>query len=186
MIPQQRDELSRAFHSALGAQLRKEKAVEDLAVVLPSQHSIDYDSRWLRYIPDERGCTWGHECKHYHWGRVLTLREYALGRLEAGDTPEEIEDNVERLHMRHVRGWRLSIVHCDASGQQELQSVPMAGVWPITPLEYRLAEDTNFKRAQLVEESWFRSLSRRYKAETQAEAQAAGLAPGEPLFVPKT
>lgn len=178
------DELSRAFYSALGAQLRKEKAVEEHAVVLPSQRSIDFGSRWLRYVPDERGCAWGHARRHHHWGRVLTTKEYAVGRLEAGDSPEEIEDNVQGLYARHLRGWRLSIVHCDATGQAELQSVPMAGVWPISRTEYGMAKRAGFNRLQLEEESWFRSLRRRYREETQREAQAAGLLPGEPLFVP--
>lgn len=186
MNEQQRDELSRAFHRALGAQLRREKVVEDRAVVLPSQRGINYGSKWARYIPDERGCSWGHGCSHFHWGRVLTTKEYALGRLSANDTPEEIEDNIDRLHLRHLRGWRLSEVHCDAEGGgMELQSVPMAGVWPIHDLEYRLARQAHFIGRHIREESWFRHLFRRYRAETRREAQAAGLEPGEPLFVPK-
>lgn len=181
--PQQREELSSGFYSLLGTTLRKEQTIENCAVVLPSQRTIDYGSRWIRHIPDQRGCNWQHGCRHWHWGRVLTMREYALGRLEAGDTPEEIEDNVERLHMRHRRGWRLSLVHCDASGLSELQSVAMAGVWPVKPVEYGMAKADNFNGKHVGEQSWFRRLVRRYFAETDRERQAAGLERGAPLFV---
>lgn len=180
----QADELSRAFHRALGAQLRKEVIVEQRAVVLPSQRGIDYGSRWLRAIPDRRGCNWQHDCWHWHWGRVLTLREYALGRLAEGDSPEEIEDNVQTMHARHARGWRLSLVHCDASGLSEIESMAMAGVWPVKPIEYGMAKADHFNGRQIREQSWFRSLYRRYTAETTREAQAAQLDEGAPLFVP--
>lgn len=183
MNPKQQDELSRAFYSALGARLHKEQTIERLAIVLPSQRGIDYGSRWLRLVPDRRSCHWQYESRHYHWGRVLTVREYALGRLEAGDSPEEIEDNIERLRMRHARGWRLSEVHCDACGQAELQSVPMASVWPVRPVEYGMAKADHFNGRHLREQAWFRSLRKRYRVETTREAEAAQLDKGAPLFV---
>lgn len=177
-------EMSGRFYNLLGTTLRKEKTVEEQARVLPSQRTIDYGSKWVRFIPDRRGCTTlRHDCRHWHWGRVLTLREYAVGRLAADDSPEEIEDNVERLHMRHLRGWRLSLVHCDASGLSYLESVPVASVWPVKALEYDMAEVDEFNGAHLRGQQWFRSMARRYKAETVREWQAAGLAPGEPMFV---
>lgn len=181
---QQGDELSRAFYSALGAQLRKEQTIERHAVVLPSQRTIDFGSPWMRVLHDQRGCQWRAACHHEHIGRVLTTREYALGRLEAGDGPEEIEDNIERLVMRHARGWRLSLVHCTAQGLSTLESVPVAGVWPVRSYEYNLAKRAGFKRRAMVEERWFRQLLRRYAAETRREWEAAGSVMKEPLFVP--
>lgn len=159
--------------------------MEEQAVVLPSQRAIGFGTVWARYVPNERGCTWGHGCSHFHWGRVLSVKEYALGRLAAGDGPEDIREALDTLRLRHLRGWRLSEVHCDASRQAELCSVAVAGIWPIYPLEYRMAKDAGFNRYRIVEESWFRHLFRRYRAETRAEAEAAGLLPAESLFVPR-
>lgn len=183
MDPRQTEELAHSFYRTVATNLRKEQDVERAAVVLPAQRGIDYGSRWARYVPDKRGCAWGHDCYHFHWGRVLSVREYALGRLNAGDSPEEIEENVEGLRLRHMRGWRLSEVHCDASQCAELQSVAMAGVWPVKPVEYGMAKADHFDGRRIREQAWFRSLFRRYKAETSTQAQAAGLAPGEPLFI---
>lgn len=182
--PEQRDEMSSRFYSLLGTTLRQEQIVEDRAVVLPSQRTIDYGSQWIRWVPDVRGCrTWGHNCRHWHWGRVLTTREYAIGRLEAGDSPEEIEDNVERLHQRHQRGWRLSLVHCDVTGLRELQSVPMAGVWPVRSYEYGMANRVHFLYKRMKEDKWFQALLARYATETDRERKGAGLERGAPLFV---
>lgn len=180
----QREELSGRFYSLLGTNLRKEQIIEDRAVVLPSQRTIDHGSTWIRWVPDVRGCTtWQHDCRHWHWGRVLTMREYTLGRLEAGDSPEEIEDNVAALALRHGRGWRLSLVHCDATGLSDLQSVPMAGIWPVRAYEYGMAKRAKFLGPYIQEDKWFQSLVVRYVTETDHEQQGAGLEPGAPLFV---
>lgn len=182
MNREQQAELSRMFSRVLGSSLEYEMIIEEKATVLPSQKTIDFGTTWMRLIHGEQGCPWEHNCRHIHWGRVLTVREYALGRLEAGDTPEEIEDHIEELRMRHARGWRLSEIHCDACALASLESIPIAGIWPVEPGEYSLARQAGFFGNAFRDEGWYWKMRQRYTHQTLQEARIAGLVSRDPIF----
>lgn len=169
----------------VGAALRvQEDFIERCARVLPAQRTIRFGDTWVRFLADERGCAWSARTAHVHWGRVLTVREYAVGRVEAGDSPEEIEAHIATLRGRQERGWRLSLVHCDSTTQSELASVPLASVWPCNPGQYAAAQAVGFDGARIHGLRWFDLLLRQYRAEVSMQATQAGFVSEYPLFVP--